>query len=103
MVRRIRRRIEEIKRRRAGLRKNKMEERIFKMGGMEYTVKDELHEIPGTNGKAFTAEAFSLRTKKKFWIGWIDITKKKDPFSAPDFLSNKSEEELIEEMKLKNK
>lgn len=101
MVRRIRRRIEEIKRRRAGLRKNKMEERIFKMGGMEYTVKDELHEVPGTNGKAFTAEAFSLKTKKKFWIGWLDITKKKDPFSAPDFLSDKSEEALIKEMESK--
>lgn len=101
MVRRIRRRIEEIKRRRAGLRKNKMEERIFKMGGMEYTVQDNLHEIPGTNGKAFTAEALNLRTKKKFWIGWLDITKKKDPFSAPDFLSDKSEEELIKEMELK--
>ena len=75
-----------------------MEERIFKMGGMEYTVKDELHKVPSTNGKAFTAEAYSLRTKKKLWIGWLDITKKKDPFSAPDFLSNKSEEELIKEM-----
>lgn len=101
MVRRIRRRVEKIKRRRAGLRKDKMEERIIKMGGMEYTVKDELHEVPSTNGKTFTAEAFSLRTKKKFWIGWLDITKKKDPFSAPDFLSNKSEEELIKEMELK--
>ena len=80
-----------------------MEERIIKMGGMEYTVKDELHEIPGTNGKAFTAEAFSLKTKKKFWIGWLDITKKKDPFSAPDFLSDKSEEALIKEMESKNK
>lgn len=80
-----------------------MEERIFKMGGMEYIVKDELHEIPCTNGKSFTVEAYNLRTKKKFWIGWLDITKKKDPFSAPDFLSNKSEEELIKEMELKNK
>lgn len=78
-----------------------MEERIIKMGGMEYTVKDELHEIPGTNRKAFTAEAFSLKTKKKFWIGWLDTTKKKDPFSTPDFLSNKSEEELIKEMRSK--
>lgn len=42
-----------------------------------------------------------LRTKKKFWIGWLDITKKKDPFSAPDFLSDKSEEELAKEMELK--
>lgn len=78
-----------------------MEERIFKMGGMEYTVKDELHEVPGTNGKAFTAEAFNLRTKKKFWIGWLDISKKQDPLSAPDFLSDKSEEALIREMELK--
>lgn len=75
----------------------------MKMGGMEYTVQDNLHEIPGTNGKAFTAEAFNPKTKKKFWIGWLDITKKKDPFSAPDFLSNKSEEALIKEMKSKNK
>lgn len=75
-----------------------MEEKIMKMGGMEYTVQDDLHEILGTNGKAFTAEAFSLRTKKKFWIGWLDISKKQDPFSAPDFLSDKSEEELIKEM-----
>ena len=80
-----------------------MEEKIFKMGGMKYTVKDELHEIPGINGKAFTAEAFSLKTNKKFCIGWLDITKKKDLFSAPDFLSDKSEEELIKEMKLKSK
>ena len=72
-----------------------------KVGGMEYTVKDELHEVPGTDRKTFTAEAFSLKTKKKFWIGWLDITKKKDPFSAPDFLSNKSEEELIKEMRSK--
>lgn len=72
-----------------------------KVGGMEYTVQDNLHEIPGTNGKAFTAEALNLRTKKKFWIGWLDITKKKDPFSTPDFLSDKSEEELIKEMELK--
>ena len=72
-----------------------------KVGGMEYTVKDELHEIPGTNGKAFTAEVFNLKTKKKFWIGWLDITKKKDPFSTPDFLSDKSEEELIKEMEAK--
>jgi hypothetical protein len=46
-----------------------MEDRIIKMGGMEYTVKDEPHEVPGTNGKSFTTEAFSLKTKKKFWIG----------------------------------
>ena len=72
-----------------------------KVGGMEYVVLDELHEVPGTDGKTFTAEAFSLKTKKKFWIGWLDITKKKDPFSAPDFLSDKSEEELIKEMKSK--
>lgn len=72
-----------------------------KVGGMEYTVQDNLHEIPGTNGKAFTAEALNLRTKKKFWIGWLDITKKKDPFSAPDFLSDRSEEALIKEMELK--
>jgi hypothetical protein len=78
-----------------------MEEKIIKMGGMEYTVKDELHEIPGTNGKAFTAEAFSLKTKKKFWIGWLDIAKKKDPLSTPDFLSDKSEEALIKEMESK--
>lgn len=78
-----------------------MEERIIKMGGMEYTVKDELHEVPGTNGKAFTAEAFNLKTKKKFWIGWSDISKKKDPFSTPDFLSDESEEALIKEMKNK--
>lgn len=78
-----------------------MEDRIIKMGGMEYIVKDELHEIPGTNGKAFTAEAFSLKTKKKFWIGWLDISKKQDPLSAPDFLSDKSEEELIKEMESK--
>lgn len=103
MVERIGRRIGRIKGRRGKLKKNKMEEKIMKMGGMEYTVNDELHEIPGTNGKVFTAEAFSLKTKKKFWIGWLDITKKKDPFSAPDFLSDKSEEELIKEMEQKNK
>lgn len=80
-----------------------MEEKIVKMGGMEYTVSGELHEIPCTNGKAFTAEAFSLKTKKKFLIGWLDITKKKDPFSAPDFISDKSEEDLIKEMESKNK
>lgn len=74
-----------------------------KVGGMEYTVKGELHEIPGTNGKAFAAEAYSLRTKKKFWIGWLDITKKKDPFSTLDFLSDKSEEALIKEMELKKR
>lgn len=26
-----------------------MEEKIMKMGGMEYTVNDELHEVPGTS------------------------------------------------------
>lgn len=71
-----------------------------KVGGLEYITIGPEKKLPWSE-EGFTIRAVELTNFTEIWLGWETISNKADYLSAPDFLSNKSEEELIKEMELK--
>ena len=73
-----------------------------KVGGLEYVTIGPEKKLPWSE-EGFVIRAVELTNFTEIWLGWETVSNKADYLSAPDFLSDKSEEELIEEMKLKNR
>lgn len=64
---------------------------------------DQKKKLPWSE-EGFVVRAVELTNFTEIWLGWKTVSNKADYLSAPDFLSDKSEEALIKEMEeLKNK